>query len=64
MPTNPVPLREALREAVEVLVAAEKAYQAWGSMANAQRAESALVRVRTLIDQIPIVFEAREGDGQ
>jgi hypothetical protein len=57
MPTNPMPLREALHEAIEKLIAA---------MGNedTKEAEVVLTQMAALIDQIPLVFHAREGDGQ
>jgi hypothetical protein len=57
MPSESRPLREALHEAIEKLIVA---------MGNedTKEAEVVLTQMAALIDQIPLVFRAREGDGR
>lgn len=62
MPDKPVPLREALSIAIVELLTAHKVFDAWGSMDNAKALTTAEKRVDALLLQIPIVFEAREGE--
>lgn len=60
MASEPVPLREALREAVVAL--ADEAFLLGDSDSqDAREFDAALDRVAALIAQIPLVFEAREG---
>lgn len=72
---NPMPLREALDDAVEAYVDAvyaNAAKQVSAIVGDALRTleffvdpelDAARYRVDVLINQIPLVFEAREGDG-
>lgn len=64
MPEKPVPLREALTEAVKELLASHSALIVHSAPRSAHydRRDQAEARVAILISQIPIVFEAREGD--
>lgn len=63
MPNEPRPLREALREEVDQLVeaTADDVY-AGGEAHLKAEIDTARARVNALLSQVPIEFEAREGD--
>jgi hypothetical protein len=62
MPTNPVPLREALREAIYELVNAGVNYVEWASMDNAQVLTAAEEKADALLSQIPPDLEVNDAE--
>lgn len=62
MPEKPTPLREALQKAVEELIDAAGAYARNQTTRSADALTQAERKAALLIQQIPIVFEAREGE--
>jgi hypothetical protein len=63
MPDKPVPLREALAEAVVAMVTLASDFIPHETEIEAEYRQQA-ERAGALIDQIPLVFRAREGDGE
>jgi hypothetical protein len=63
MPDKPVPLREALAEAVAAMVTLASDFIPHETEIEAEYRQQA-ERAGALIDQIPLVFRAREGDGE
>jgi hypothetical protein len=61
MPNEPIPLREALAEAVAAMVTLASDFIPHETQIEAEYRQQ-VERAGALVEQIPIIFEAREGD--